>query len=883
MSLFFAVLSARATRIVATRILAIALLAPAGAASAQKKPPAKTPPRDTLTQSEREQLREATRDARSIARRRLSGDSTVRRLRADSASQSAFGSPEARAILQRAREARERQDSALKSYRATTTQRISVNMGVRRVGLEKLLFRGDNVSQISWKRGVGVWVTPIGSRMTVPMASKVDGDMVSAVSIPYFPGRESLWFPSSNFGVVKSDVDERDMIHPLARGAEYYYRYETGDSVDIKIEGGRVIHIRELRITARRPDWKLFVGSFWFDRDGGQLVRAAYRMAVDLEIWDVAKQEGKNDVVESREAAIVRDSIARERLPRALYVKDSTTRAKAAEARARNGNSEDDVPAWVSATFRPAKAKLDGITVEYGLYQGKFWLPRMNSATASAQFGFMRAPLRIDEKFTYEDVDGDFTLPALPAARTRVADSALRDSLIAEERGSHVQVSVSVGSGPRSAAKDSARVKRDSVLTLADSLRTRRISVSRARQCKTDSVYTRVETRYEGALRVAYSMPCDETKLSNSKALPPAYAADEELFDTKGRDELLASLDMSLQPAFAPQMPKIRTGSDLFRYNRVEGLSVGVLATQTLGAGYTLSALGRIGHADLHANGELSLERTNGVRTVTGTVYHRLAAANPEWGGALTLGPSLPAFLYGRDEGFYYRAFGAELGEKREQRHGSIEYKLFIEHEWTAGDSNVVNTFSLGKAFANYRFRPNIVAEPLSITGVSGAWLQAFGSDPKGFRLTTTARAEAGTGTFEYARGSMEGTVTRPVGRLAAAVTGAVGSSLGNVPVQRLWYTGGLRTIRGQIAGTQAGDAFWIGRVEVGMRNGVVRPVAFYDVGWAGSRGKIGRIQPQRGVGVGMGFLDGLFRIDLSRGLYPTKRWRTDIYLEAPI
>ena len=148
-----------------------------------------------------------------------------------------------------AREARLRQDSALTAYRATTTQRMSVSMGVRNVGLEKLLFRGDNVAQISWKRGVGVWVTPIGSRMTVPMANRVDGSMEDAVTIPYYPGRESLWFPSSNFGVVKSDVDEREMIHPLARGAEYYYRYETGDSVDIRLEGGRVIKIRELRIT----------------------------------------------------------------------------------------------------------------------------------------------------------------------------------------------------------------------------------------------------------------------------------------------------------------------------------------------------------------------------------------------------------------------------------------------------------------------------------------------------------------------------------------------------------------------------------------------------------------------------------------------------------
>jgi hypothetical protein len=45
----------------------------------------------------------------------------------------------------------------------------------------------------------------------------------------------------------------------------------------------------------------------------------------------------------------------------------------------------------------------------------------------------------------------------------------------------------------------------------------------------------------------------------------------------------------------------------------------------------------------------------------------------------------------------------------------------------------------------------------------------------------------------------------------------------------------------------------------------------------------MGTTQPQRGAGFGFGFLDGLFRIDVARGLYPLKRWRTDLYLEAPL
>jgi hypothetical protein len=842
--------------------------------------------RDTLSTKERQAVREADREARSINRRRLGGDSATRARLTDDASATAFGSPEARAVLDRARDARERQDSALKAYRATTTQRMSVHMGARRLGLEKLLFRGDNVAEIAWRRDVGVRVRPVGSRLTVPLASDVDGDFVSAVSIPYFPGREQLWFPSSDFGQVKTEVDDRNIIHPLARGAERWYRYDTGDSASITLPDGRVIKLRELRIAARTPDWRTFVGSFWFDRDGGQLVRAAYRLSTELDIWGIAGDEAKRDVAENATLAPVRDSVLRARLPRALYVKDSLQRVQATRetslfggavqvgtAASSDEGEDDNVPGWVTATMRPMRAKLDAITVEYALYKGKFWLPRAHSATASADIMFMRIPVRLDEKFSYEDVDGDFTLAPVPPARNRFDAGPGGDSTDVDlDNG--VEVTVSSG-GKRGVPLDSAR---------RDSLERRRYGPGKVTQCRTDSTWTKVEERFEGTLRVAYDMPCNMASLDKSPALPAATASDEELFDLRSAEQLANALSMSLQVPFAPQLPTIRTGSDLFRYNRVEGLSAGVEVKQVLGAGYTVRGVGRIGHADLHANGELALIRSNGARTVSATVYHRLAAMNPEWAGALTLGPSLPAFLYGRDEGFYYRTYGVELGDRREQRRGALEYRLFVERQWTAGDSDVVNTFSLARALNGRRFAGFLQAEPGDFAGVSATWSRAFLDRPGGVRLVGITRAEAATGTFEYARGSFESTISRPLfGRAAAALTGAIGSSMGRVPFQRGYAVGGLRTVRGQLPGTQTGDAFWFSRAEVGTRGGAFRPVAFFDVGWAGSRRTFGQVQPQRGAGIGFGLLDGLMRFDIARGLYPSRGWRLDLYFDAPI
>jgi hypothetical protein len=843
-------------------LLAFAMLSSASALAAQGPP--RTPPRDTLTDSIRAIMRKASRDAADEARRRRASDTASIRARAEAAAPTAFADPNARMILERARVARMQQDSALRAYRAKATQRVTAKLGVRRVGLEKLVFSGDNVAMISWQRGVGVWVRPIGSRMVIPMANEVDGDFSEAISIPYFPGRDQLWVPSSDMGMVRADINEQEMIHPIARGAEAYYRYETGDSVDIKLGDGKVIAIRELRVTARKPQWRLFVGSFWFDRESGQLVRAAYRLAVDIDIWDLVSEENQHDVERDLALAVIRDSLMRERVPRDVYVRDSTRRANT-----RSAPDDDEPPAWVKGMFRPAKAKLDGITVEYGLYQGRFWLPRANTASASAQVGFMRMPIEINEKFEYELVNGDMSLPPIPPPRSANTPGRTDTVIISSNPDNDVSITIG-GRRPDSAAMADARFRRDSL----------RIVARTGRSCHRDSTYTRTENRYDGQLRIAYDVPCDRSKLLNSPELPKADTDTDEIFDMRAAEDLLKLLDLDLQPAWAPQRPTIRSGLDFVRYNRIEGLSVGAQVEQKLGAGYTLSAVGRIGHDDLHANGEFTVLRSNGRRDVRATVYHRLSATNPEWAGALSWGPSLPAFVYGRDEGFYFRNFGAELVDVRES--SGITTRLFIERQWTAGDADVVNTFSLGSAVGNRRFLPNIIAEEVSMTGLSVEWLRTL-TPGFGTSLFSAMRAEAGIGTFEYGRGSLELTATRPIGRFSFSLMGSGGSSLGRMPVQRQWYVGGLRTVRGQIAGTQEGNAFWLARAELGTRSGIIRPVTFFDIGWAGSRDAIGRTQPQRGAGIGVSLLDGIFRMDFSRGLYPNKRWRTDVYLQGQL
>jgi len=99
---------------------------------------------------------------------------------------------------------------------------------------------------------------------------------------------------------------------------------------------------------------------------------------------------------------------------------------------------------------------------------------------------------------------------------------------------------------------------------------------------------------------------------------------------------------------------------------------------------------------------------------------------------------------------------------------------------------------------------------------------------------------------------------------------------------QRGFYLGGAHTVRGQRFGAAGGDAYWLGRGELGTALPLVRPVVFADIGWAGDRTHLGDVgRPLSGAGIGGSFVDGLLRLDVAKGIYPEKKVRVSVYMEA--
>ena len=709
----------------------------------------------------------------------------------------AFRDAGAGTMLAMARKARLEQDSALVGYDAQTYERMSVGLGLRKIARERLLMRMERAARVVWAKDNPVYVEVLGKRKAFPALngimdddSEVD-DMNEGVPIPYFPGRETLWVGS---GIAKADIEASEIVHPLARGAEAYYTYASGDVVSFQLPGGRKIEIRELVVRPRAPKWNVALGSLWFDVSSARLVRAVFRLAEPMDIWAIAEEEAE-----------------------------------------RENDPDDDPPGWVKGMISPLKAQVNAVTVEYGLHEGRFWMPRLQALEGSAQAGMFRVPFKMEQSFKYASVNGSIPVD-IPAVA--YADTAT-----------------------------------DSV--------SRAFRRQRARtECTNGGMAQRASRRQDGALTILIRTPCDTIALAKSEALPKSiYDDGDELFSDEERQALIdQALTLGAQAGWTPQKPVITYGLSQTRYNKIEALSSGVAVSQTLGQGYTARGSLRIGIGDWQPNAELGMWRSNGRQSLSLNAFRRLSSPD-DFGNPFTLGSSLSALLFGRDEGFYYRRLGVEFSGTPDDS-ATTTWKVFAEHH---SDADRSTRFSVAKAIGGDGFEENINIENGNFIGAVVERRASRGLDPSGFRAFGGVRLEAATGDQSYGRGMVDMTFTNSLFRgVDGALTLGAGYSGGDVPLQRQWFLGGSQSVRGQTAGVARGDAFWMGRVELGTNAVGARPVVFYDIGWAGNRNRFTDPgKPISGAGIGVSFLDGLARFDVARGIYPEHKIRANLYLEA--
>ncbi len=707
----------------------------------------------------------------------------------------------ARELVRLARERRNTVDRSITRYTTVVQERMSG--GLRTPAWDRLFYRRETAGRVDWRRGGPVRIEVLGAREVIPAVLK-DAQV---------PSDLRGFMPHLAFDPMDSELlvrfDTTFLRHPLAADAESHYRYRSGDTTTIRLPDGRDIRLLELVVIPRRDDVHLLTGSFWMEAATHAVVRVVFRPARPFDL-------------------------------------------------ARDSDEDEDVPGFI----QPIRAELKYITLEYGLWELRWWLPRLIAAEGVIQVSFMTMPLDYERRYSEYVVEGDTAVLPVPI-----------DSLEVRPCRAPFRLTIQVGRDEpdstrarlRAEAEERARRRREERAARdpsprADSLRAER---------------ERCQQVYE------VEVPPDSAGLLESEYLPASvYADGSQLITARELEDLDDVLKRLPDTPWQVNPPTFHWGfgaPGMFRYNRIEALSVGAQTQLDLGR-INLSLTGRIGLADAEPGAQLSITReTPGTQwRISG--YRRLAAANPDT-RPLGTGNSLGALFLGRDDGEYFRAAGAEIAlQPGLEATQWIELRMYGERQWRA---DAETDWSIRHALdGDHGFRPNLRAQDADQLGAQLTLRASGGLDPLSFRWGAELSADGATGTFDFGKPSLTLRATSPLpAGLLIGVEAAAGTSTGDVPVQNHFFLGGPATLRGYNGGAIHGDSFWRSRMDLSTQTPAARIVLFSDAGWAGPREFFEKGRALVSAGIGASFLDGIARIDLARALRGPTGWRLDFHV----
>lgn len=711
---------------------------------------------------------------------------------------SAYLDPTARSLVAGARERRQRVERTIDSYRVTARERVYA--GLNAATRDRTLFGREMAVRIEWRRGQTGQMRVLGAREASPAASRgieLPPDLRTEVTDLAFDPDE-LQLNLFQFGAGDMDEDEEDEagvdaqrdsagitisvnagppLDPLRAGSEAHYRFRSGDTTTVRLPDGSQLRLIQLEIIPRRREFRLLRGTLWIDEQTHGVARSVLSTARP---FDLRRDAG------------------------------------------------EDVPRVVN-TFGAIRGEVRYVTVEYALYQGRYWLPRLAAVDAQANLGVLAGvPVRFERSYADYEVEASANPQQAPV----------------------------------------------SVLAQRDS--------GEARRCKLEATAAGESCECENGRcqRWQVEVPADTAALLASADLPPPLAEGNARLITGEEVESLARVLTPSLGRMGDFAPELTTGFTSLRYNRVEALSAGVRADVAWGP-LTLGGEARLGVGDLEPSATLGVTRESLGRRTRLAGYRRLATFDP-LGRGLGLGSSLNALVLGRDEADYFRASGAELtSEPVRAGRWSYTWRLFGEHQHPVSRTTQI---SLARAWDETPFREVRPAARADQGGASLALTRNFGTDRSAARLSLGTWVEGQAGTFEFGRGQATARLTVPsLGRFALALETAAGTTTGDVPPQGLWYLGGASTVRGYEGALLGGESFWRARGEIATPLPAARLVLFSDAGWVGARDGWDFDPPLLSAGVGASFLDGLIRVDLARALRSPTGWRVDLYLDGSL
>ena len=310
--------------------------------------------------------------------------------------------------------------------------------------------------------------------------------------------------------------------------------------------------------------------------------------------------------------------------------------------------------------------------------------------------------------------------------------------------------------------------------------------------------------------------------------------------------------------------------ADIVRFNRVQGLSVGLGVQLRPGPAFTTLLLsGRFGFSDLRPTGSATWRRDGPVGRFDLTGFHTVHEAEP-WSRGIGIGNSLNALFVGHDDADYYLASGGALtytwnyGLLR-----NVELRLGGEHH---ASMETETSSAIADLWGDGTFPDNPpVAEGWFFRGTVSR-NDRIGVVQIGPGVELLAGG-AGTGVRAWASVGTAFTILGRGGTVQARAAIARGDTLPQLDLR----LGGPQTVRGYDYGTRRGRELWAAQLDLALvRSRLIAPVVFFDIGDTFDA------DPMIGVGAGLSFLNGLVRLNLAKGLRPSEAVRFDLLFRAP-
>ena len=731
-------------------------------------------------------------------------------------------------------------DESVVRYTALIEQRIAA--AIRTPLKDRVIYHNETAVRAFWDQDYDAVVQVLGTRSQYPgrEIAMREGDLDWLEDLPFDkpfePGGDRLFWgiTDEDEEVFQPDSDEFWLAHPLGKGADSLYRFQSGDTLTLSFPDGRRLQAIELAVLPREADYHRISGALWIEPGSGALVRAVYRFS--------RRFDAMRDIPELQE------------------------------------EEERGTFKYVPGLFKPWTFDLTMMAVDYGLWDFEVWLPRSMRMEGEAGAGIVKVPVSMDLSYRIESV-------------TMAEDEAAiePDPMVgADTRAGQPRTVRTTTAGPGTDLKEVHFETRAEAMAFIAGLLSGDEDVAYELMAGSETAANERES--------FLIVPEERHLVAESRHLPPPIWKDAIGFpsdaEVEGYMRSLADLpDVPIQT-----IPMVFNWGwarpDLVRYNRVEGPALGGRFESALSGRHSLGVSGFFGFADLTPKVRLDLQRSTVRRRVTLGAFHELRPTDSTT-DYLGFGNSLNAFLFGRDDGEYYRTTGADLTWRPPD--GARESRLlrvYVERQASVGSET---DFALFRAFdGDGTFRPNLKADHVEEAGAELRLSPWWGHDPAGAQLGlelhgrwATWRDTGEDSRTDYQQASATLRAIVPVQgdgwrRWTVGLEAAGGTTWGNAPVQRSWFLGAAGTLRGYPASTLSGLSFSRGRVEVSRTFEAGSAILFGDAGWAGDRADFQADDILYGIGIGGSILDGLIRVDLSQGLKgPDKGFRIELYLDA--